>query len=229
MNVGYLHVGPNTDLVNSSIDSVRRVMPHAKVTLMTDSETPEIDCDTRIEKEYDGLLMPYRLLHLSCLPEGEWLFLDTDTIVLRDVSSVFRESFDVALTKRDIVIDPNGVNLAETMPYNTGVMFSTSKNFWEECYRACKGFHVELKKWWGDQLAVRLVAKHEGFDEFRPKRKFKVLELDVDPYNFTPHYGQEHLDYPDKYILHYKGKRKEWMLKKFGRKTRAETDKSVCI
>ena len=55
-------------------------------------------------------------------------------------------------------------------------------------------------KWWGDQLSVKLCAE---------SNKFNLLKLNCDEYNYTP---KSEYDKKDVYVLHYKGKRKEWMI-----------------
>jgi hypothetical protein len=201
LKVAFLHVGDDLRLPTIMVASAKR-LGYALVQ-MSDERSPAVpgvDAVTRLP--WDGeRLMTYRLQHLAVFPEPA-LIVDTDVMILRDVCAIWEREFDVALTRRiGPALDPNGVDLAEMMPYNTGVMFSRSQAFWERCYALCREFPPEVQRWYGDQYAVRFAAP-----------EFKVLELPVDPYNYSPASPEE--DVSGKLIVHYKGERKEWMLRK---------------
>jgi len=136
------------------------------------------------------------------LPPDEWLILDTDVVLMSDFREKLTGDWDVALTRRDVVIAPDGTNVAKSMPYNTGVMFSRNGAFWADCAEVCRMMPEAQKRWYGDQLSVRYVAQRGGY---------RVLELPCDVWNYTPHVDGE--DLADKIAVHYKGNRKEWMVK----------------
>jgi lipopolysaccharide biosynthesis glycosyltransferase len=185
------------------VDSVRQAMPGLPVVQMTDISTPLVPgVDEVIRKDYDGKLMTFRMRHLAGLEE-DFITLDTDVIVRRDLRSVFDEPFDVALTMREApIMSMNGVDLAKEMPYNTGLMFSRNPRFWQEAYAVLMRLEPETHRWWGDQLSVKVAAESE---------RYTVKQLPCDEYNYTPRNRQ---DMPDAvYMIHYKGERKQWMLK----------------
>jgi hypothetical protein len=199
LRVAFLHVGEDLRLPAVMVASAKR-LGYALVQ-MTDERTPAVPgADVVVRLPWEGeRLMTYRLQHLAGLVEPA-LVVDTDVVFVRDVRHVWEREFDVALTRRaGPAPDPNGVDLAEVMPYNTGVMFSRSRAFWERCHELCRGFPPEIQRWYGDQYAVRFAAP-----------EFKVLELPVDPYNYSP--GSPEEDVSQRYLVHYKGARKEWML-----------------
>lgn len=200
MLVGFLHVGDDIRLPAKMIANVRRYMPKADVVHMTDEKTPSLGCERR-ELPYDGKLMTYRLDHLAALPDGELLVLDTDVMVQTDLGEVFAAPFDVALTKREGRIMYGGKDIVASMPYNTGVMFTRKQAFWRECAELCHQMPEDLQRWWGDQLAVKSVAD---------ARRYKVIELPCERFNYTPRTQDE--DVSDKFAVHYKGQRKDWML-----------------
>lgn len=204
--VGFLHVGKISKVGQIMVASVKRVMPAAKIVQMTDYDTkPVTGVDEVIRKRYDGrFLMPYRMLHLQEFPESRAIFLDTDIVVRKDLTPIFDEDFDIGLTIRlEPIIDPNGVDVTKAMPYNTGVMFSkqAGKPFWAEAHQYCLSLPLEKREWWGDQLSVKAVAD---------KTSLKVKTFPCDLYNYTP--ASENEDLSDKFVVHYKGRRKEWML-----------------
>jgi hypothetical protein len=199
VKVAFLQVGDDLRLATLMAASAKR-LGYALVQ-MTDERTPAVaSADEVLRLPWDGeRLMTYRLAHLAAL-DGPALIVDTDVLFMRDVQHVWDRPFDVALTRRTgPALDPNGVDLAEVMPYNTGVMFSRSQAFWRRCHELCRGFPEEVQRWFGDQYAVRFAAAD-----------FSVLELPVDPYNYSPATPEE--DVAQRYIVHYKGERKAWML-----------------
>jgi hypothetical protein len=199
MRVAFLHVGADLRLPAVMAASAKRL--GYALLQMTDERTPAVPgVDAVVRLPWDGeRLMTYRLQHLAAL-ESPALIVDTDVMLMRDVRAVWDREFDVALTRRTgPVLDANGVDLAEVMPFNTGVMFSRCQAFWQRCHEHCRGFPPEVQRWYGDQYAVRFAAP-----------EFKVLELAVDPYNYTPSSPDE--DVSQRYVVHYKGERKAWML-----------------
>lgn len=201
INITFLHVGEDVTLPTLMVESVLKAMPGANIIQMTDDATPAIKGVTSVvRKPYDGVnLMTYRMAHLAAL-DGAWLTLDTDVLVMKDLRTVFDKDFDVALTRRyGTILSPDGIDIVEAMPYNTGVMFSRNRQFWENCYKTLLGMPESAHRWWGDQLSVRLAA--EG-------NRFNVLELHCDTYNYTP---KDDKDRKDVFVYHFKGNRKDWM------------------
>lgn len=200
MIVSFLHVGDDTALPEKMIASVRRSMPGVRIVQMTDNKSPHLVDEVQV-LPYDGeRLMTYRLHHLAARNEP-MLILDTDVIVQRDLSDVFLKKFDIALTRRTKPLLYQGKNITPIMPYNTGVMFSRCRAFWEEAHETCRSAPENIQRWWGDQLAVRLTAD---------TGKYKLLELPVDKYNYSPKSEDE--DVSHRHVVHYKGpERKEWM------------------
>ena len=208
----FLLVGEDqVPLARAMVESVRKVMPHCNIVQQSDMGTTAVVEDVR-RLEWDGLhLMTYRLKHLATLPSADYLILDTDILVQKDVSDVFKQPFDVALTRRTGTIMWRGMDIAKAMPYNTGVMFSRSAKFWAECYEWCSKAQDELQNWFGDQMSVRAIAD---------KKKYVLLELPCGVYNYTPSSVIE--DVSDRAIVHYKGAagRKQWMLDRWEKERR---------
>lgn len=212
MKVAFLHMEDENNnpelqrrLARIMIHSVRRNIPDAWVVQMTDLQCPIIEGvdESRRLDPNSPFLMPYRLRHLARL-KGEFLILDTDTVVLKDVSAVFKMAFDVCLTKRDKQILSANIGYTKddpVMPYNTGVMFSRSQEFWKDALRVCEGLEERHRRWYGDQIAIASVV--EG-------RKYNVAVLPCEKWNHSPATENETPD--GRRILHFKGKRKQWML-----------------
>lgn len=206
LTVGFMHIGKISKVAQIMVASVRKTMPTARIVQMTDYDTkPVIGVHEVIRKRYDGKYpMPYRLLHLKDFPDADAVFLDTDVVVQKDLSPIFENDFDIGLTIRyGPILDLDGIDITKTMPYNTGVMFSrpAGRPFWDEAYRYCLTLPKEDKEWWGDQLSVKAAAD-------TPPAHVKTFPCGL--YNYTPSRPDE--DLSEKFVVHYKGRRKEWML-----------------
>ena len=184
-------------LVHLMVDSVRKTMPGTEIVHMTDEHTAPIGGTKTVRRkfEHDNPML-FRMESVVEL-DGEVIVLDTDVIVQKDIRPVFGFEFDVAMTWRsEKILDPNGVNVSELMPYNTGVMFLRNMDFMRDCIKwgANKGFG-----WYTDQASVAEVGK-----------KYNVLKLHCDNFNYTPRSASE--DLSSRYVVHYKGNRRSFLL-----------------
>lgn len=201
MKVAFLHVRQDKGLPLVMLQSVRKHLG-VQTIQMSDMAEPALGSGLVQRLPWDGKhLMEYRLRHLAALPAGDTIILDTDVVIQNDIGKVFAFDFDLALTVRDKpILDPNGVDLAQVMPYNTGVMFSRSKQFWAECRQWLVRQSQQALDWYGDQMAVAALAG-----------RYKVLKLHCDNFNYSPETEEE--DVSMRYVVHYKGeRRKPWMM-----------------
>ena len=214
ITVAFVHVGEDSLLPRGMVASARRAMSDARILHLADEHTTAVPgADEVIRLPYDGVHMPtFKLQHLARLQPCDAAFLDTDIIVQQDLSPLFDTDFDVALTRRENAgLDPSGTDIAKLMPYNGGVLFSKPSgwDFWINVWQQCETYSDELRKWWGDQYAIKAVA------QIAP---LKIRELACDVYNYSPSLETE--DLSGRAIIHYKGERKAWML----RRARVEFD-----
>jgi hypothetical protein len=184
VKVGFFLVG--TQSVDSSIgavcagalvQSVRRSMPGVPVVQMTDEGTaavPGVDEVLRLPTEPLALL---RMRHQSAVT-GEWLFVDTDVYIQRDVRNVFADPFDIALTTRNWPHLKVAGGFTERMPFNIGVVFSRCPAFWADIHERLSGMSPEWQEWMGDQQAV--------CDLVGEKPKYKIAFLKGSRYNLPP-------------------------------------------
>lgn len=213
MRIAFLHVedernnpGRARKLAEIMVASVRKVVAEPYLIQMTDSDTPKlegVDEISRLEMDHPNFMV-YRLTHLTRF-RGDMMILDTDVMVLQDPSHVFKMAFDVALTKRDkhIISKRMGYTADDPwMPFNTGVMFSRSRDFWKDALEYCKTLEDRHQKWFGDQISVAEIVY---------RRKYDVAVLPCDDWNYSPASSDEPLD--GRKIVHFKGEsRKQWMI-----------------
>src|SRR3990167_3084992 len=158
------------------LKSARAVMPDVEVWQLTDGDSPKL--------------------------EGDWLFIDPDIIIQKDVRHVFDEPFDVALTDRIGTITYEA-EYAKAMPYTLGVSFSRSPKFWQRVLRHLGTLPAKLQHWEGDQLVVCAMLRQNLADDF----KVKILPGAI--YNYPPKFAG---DGKDAALVHYKGPRKAYLM-----------------
>src|SRR5262245_60017846 len=187
------------------VASVRQTMPQAKIVQMTDYATkPVHGVHEVIRKRWDGKrLMPYRLMHIEEFQAANAVFLDADVVVRKDLTGVFDDEFDVALTRRDATDPSLSPDVREAMPFNAGVMFSkaSGRQFWSAAHAAVRAMPEEHQVWWGDQMAVKKAAEETSL---------KVAEYPCALYNYTPTSPDE--DLSERYVVHYKGRERKQCL-----------------
>lgn len=142
-------------LAAKSIASVRRHMPNAEIVHLTDLKTKTLDgVNSVLAMDWTG----HNRGDFQAQIHGDAIFLDTDTIVTRDLTDVFAQDFDVAVTERH-----------DSEEYNQGVVFSRNEKFWKAVANLARS---------------RGVYDEAVFTEVVNKGGFKVLELPI-AYNFA--------------------------------------------
>lgn len=182
--------------------SVRRHIPEAYLVHDTDNSYPAMPwADLVRRNEVPGDLIDRRWTQMAdnakVWPDSCFLQLDCDIVVRSDVSDVFSQDFDIAMCRTPDRSD---------RVYNAGVIFQkpTGAAFWAEVVREYQDERIR-DGWEGSQTALTRAA-----DRMR-KDGFKVLDLPFDVYNYTPD-GPGMVPETAR-IVHYRGRRKRFMLK----------------
>jgi len=184
------------------VRDISRVMPDVPVIQFTDRTTSEIPGVGAVHRLEHGPMLEQRLNHYAHCPEDEWLLVDTDVSIRQSVKTVFDDcAFDVAVTDRAWPHLPQAEDVMQTMPYNTGVVFSRSVLFWQRVLDAWREAPEADRDWMSEQRAVYTVVRSGRF-------RIKILPGMV--YNYPPKTAD---DAPSEAaILHYKGPmRKAWL------------------
>jgi hypothetical protein len=167
-------------LARISMASVRKHMPGVEIIHLSDMKTKTLeDADSVICMPWDG---HNNRGDFQAQLHGDMLFLDTDTIIMQDVSNVFDDkSFEVAVARRGEWDDCNG-------EFNQGVVFSRQEKFWKAV---------------AEKARTRGTYDEVGFSEVVNSGAFRIKLLEQ-AYNFSPPPGLA--------IFHFKGARKSQML-----------------
>lgn len=191
-------------LADVLVRSVRAAMPGVEVVQFTDERSPAVAGVDAVERRPHGKMLERRM-EFYASREGEWLLLDTDVVVARDVAAVFDDPFDVALADREWSRVKDHYKYTTEMPYNTGVVFARNPAFYAAALATWRAYPEEKRgHWWSEQWAVADVAA---------TGRFALRRLPGMVYNRPP--ATEDEDLSDASILHYKGPaRKAWMLKR---------------
>lgn len=196
MNIGFFTVKRRVPehyvLAEILIRSIRQIMPGVPITQFTDETSPAVPGVDHVRRKPNGPMLGMRLDHYSeC--EGDWLLLDTDTVICHDVRHVFEDpDFDIVVAERRV--------LWPEIPINTGVVFSRCPRFWKEAAQRWYALDPSQRDWLSEQRVVcGLIAES--------RYNVKVLPP---AYNYPP----EPNETPplSTMILHYKGPRKSMLL-----------------
>lgn len=206
MRIGVYHAGDSpvhVQLAARLMASVRRSMPGIAVTHLTDESTAGIEgADAVVRLSGGPVALACLEAYAACL--GDWLFVDTDVVVQRDVRAVFDQTFDIAVASRAGTLLPKevGTKFMARMPYNKGVVFSRSPAFWRDAADDLRTRARTSQAFMGDQEAMnRVIAS--GL--------YQVVVLSS-AYNYPPMAADE--DVSDKALVHYKGSRKAWAIER---------------
>lgn len=212
MKVGFYLTGKNPDgflFADRLVRSIRETMPDVHIAHLTDQVTAEVYGVDEVRRGPNLPLSLLRSAHYGDV-EGEWLFVDTDVIIQKDVRHVFNESFDICVTDRNWPhLKPLSDQFVLNMPYCMGVVFSRSPAFWKHVYSLVAQMSERDQSWFGDQKALADVIR-EGV--------FSYGQVPGSVYQYPPATDDD--DLSNVAIVHYKGpERKQFLLNRIKRET----------
>lgn len=87
-------------------------------------------------------------------------------------------------------------------PYNIGVIFSRSGEFWQEVIKKMLNYPIVFQEWGADQMVPCGMIDN-------PNTPFDIVVLPGRIYNCTPKTQYE--DYSHAAVVHMKGDKKQWV------------------
>lgn len=217
------------DLALLSIASVAKVYPHAHVFVYTDDaeNTPDIEgtirCTLPPGRPAMVANLDAQLLHLNTAEYGtKVLFLDADVLVKKPMEL---GPVDALVTWRHSASGEGKDSLAALMPYNYGVIGAVvnarTREAWTWMRAQVLNMSPAEQNWYGNQLAIAALVgcPPESGSEIKTVpiswslrdlgQPIVVQQHPCETHNFTPQAEGE--DVTDKFVLHFKGDRKQMM------------------
>jgi len=233
---------PNTVTANTywaffqmMMASVRRACPGAQIHLLTLDSCPvpeALGCDLvfrrassrSIEASFDQLMAEetatWRAYEAAGHMSGPTILIDADLMFQRDPFALFDGGFDVGLTY---------VTGAELHPFNSGVILmdpdrgGEARGTLAAIDDLVAGYAPEHRSWYGDQMALAALLGNPEFghgtndvmDREAGGVRYRLLPAEEWNYsapldaNDKPVFAPA----PDAGIVHFKGERKEYMLR----------------
>lgn len=188
-----------TRLTLISIASARKAMPDCEILIIHPiwhSVHPSILLAANYAQPIKDLPKDGHYDYRRCMANsqisGDYLFIDTDTIIQKDLIDVWASDFDIAIARRTKIFDSR-------IPYNMGVCFSRSPLFWAKVA-------AQIPK-----NAKGYIEPERAFSRVCQMAEFNAKVLPDTLYNHTPDRTKD--DVSHAYIVHYKGvSRKNMML-----------------
>lgn len=179
--------GRDTELAKIMVRSVKQWMPWCRVIQLSDEKSSPAGDVEMIVRTWKGKFSEWYFGHMESLSVGDFINCEDDTIFKQSVADVFDDPFDIALT-----VGGNGI-------MNAGVTFVRNKRFYSDMKRF---YELTSKNEWNDMQVARQMTAESGL--------YAVRRLSS-KYNHIPsHPG----DVVGAKIVHYKDKRKDWLLGK---------------
>lgn len=185
-------------LGRNMIQSAKRVMPDVEITQLTDMKSAPVygvDSIRRLPREP---MCVHTARHYS-LCEGDWLLIDTDIVIQRDVRHLFDgATWDFAVTDRK----GTGPTFDIYGDYNIGVIFQRDgKKFWSAVVSGLLKCPVKEQTWLGNQTVANRLLKEGGWN-------YSVIP--GYEFNYPPRTKDDTHEHAS--IVHFKGsKRKGWL------------------
>jgi hypothetical protein len=206
--------------IETALFSCRAQHIGCRTVVLTDRFTPfPTDTDHEVFR-CDGLDST-RLMHSRSLAwinflqtaDSHVVFLDSDILIQENLEPVFNQVFDAGLTYRQ----------EDQWPINAGIQFFHHNRldrgvaFLRACLHAFETHFQNFAAWGGDQDALRKVTAGAAFDRsdshlWHSPDGFNLLMLPCARYNYSTPTGRMPGPYPNKPVLHFKGKRKDDMI-----------------
>ena len=223
-NFCFIHNYENNTLMGEMLGySIKKIYPiHKIITIIgkNQKKIPYSDISETYNFSKSSIMYDIIYCQLEIVKKyGPTLFLDADMLLLQDIDEFVEiNKHDMSVTIRSestlkVKLHEDhkkkypklfNKTFGEVMPYNAGIYFCKEKYVLEFMLNSFKKMPKEYFSWYGDQIALDMLNKN---------KKFNIKIFDNNKYNFTPKTIDE--DISDKYILHFKGRRRNLLIPYF--------------
>lgn len=196
----FFHIGSDSSCPQMLVDSIRKFNPNSEIVYCTDNQSPNINGVT-CRLEFDGNpseIMTFRLKSFANTGiVGPAVYLDTDMLCLRPFDpALVLGNKDLYICKRsfseNVLFNGNfrGMNyleydqmpLGEVYPYLACTTITRNSEEWIELADVCDGLSKKFRIWFGDQEALKIIAKRKSEEQlgFMPEHTYACLPENVD-------------------------------------------------
>lgn len=189
-------------LGRNMILSARKVMPDVEIVQLTDMKSAPIYGVDSIRRLPNEPLCVTTARHYSQC-EGDWLLIDTDIVIRKDVRHVFDgATWDFALTDRLGTLVPGEKLFPWCGRFNIGVVFQRNgKEFWSAVVEGLLKSPKDHQFWMGNQIVASKVLDGKNWN---------YVTIPGLEFNYPPKKKDDDVSHAS--ILHYKGPdRKKWL------------------
>lgn len=210
------------ELIRAMLISARLFHPDCRLVILTDKKTPFHDLPSEIEvirynynpRHVISQRTQAQIKFIKESPGEHILFLDYDILIQGNLEHLFLNDFDVGLTYRKHSMAINGGVIIVN-----GTNSSAALHFMHRIHALMNEKYQSFLTWYSDQLAlqdqVKVPESLQNQTTVILSLKTKILLLPCSIYNFTTRENKMDGTYPDKLILHFKGKRKPYQIPYF--------------
>lgn len=177
-------------LADFLLRSIRTTMPGVEVTQLTDATSPVLVGVDAVQRRPVAPIAAFIAEHWAALEDGDWLLVDSDVVVQKDVRPVFDQlKFDLAVATREgTLASGEDAQFMRRMPFNCGVVYSRSAAGRRVLADRVRQLSVQDQAWLGIQLVM---------PQLRPLILYNT-------FNFPPRTPDDsHV--PSAHVVHYKG------------------------
>jgi len=223
-NFCFIHNYENNTLMGEMLGySIKKIYPNHKIITIigkNQKKIPYSDISETYNFSKSSIMYDIIYCQLEIVKKyGPTLFLDADMLLLQDIDEFVEiNKHDMSVTIRSestlkVKLHEDhkkkypklfNKTFGEVMPYNAGIYFCKEKYVLEFMLNSFKKMPKEYFSWYGDQIALDMLNKN---------KKFNIKIFDNNKYNFTPKTIDE--DISNKYILHFKGRRRNLLIPYF--------------
>jgi hypothetical protein len=217
MNFVFYHIGSDAHLPGMLVQSILKTNPDSDITQVSDCNTKPIAGVTQFVQfdskkiTFDDLCKKRCEFYSQLKTQGPTVYIDTDMLVIKklDPKDIFRNS-NIVLCKRfwdgtihstdinDNLYTFRNKNLSEIWPYLGCFVACRDNSFWNSLHKIIQTLPKEKDDWFADQHALKIFADSNNFSYVSEQQ-----------YGCLP--DEEHNNFDNASILHFKGSRKKIM------------------
>lgn len=196
----FFHIGPDISQPQMLVNSIRKFNLGAEIIYCTNDSSPEINgITTRLN--FSGNSNEIIMFRLKSFASTEIkraaIYLDTDMLCLKKFDPAkFLDNKDLYICERSFGKSAlfngkfRGMNymeydqkpLGEVYPYLGCVTVTKNSTIWSHLDDICMNLHEKFKIWYGDQEALKIIAKKMSMERlgFMPEHTFACLPENIE-------------------------------------------------